>query len=305
MSFKNGIILILFAFFLKPTLCQFFERDNFGIKLGLEFDFGLHSNRLGIGMSSFYQYDLVQTNISYSFRFNFNNLGGRSSFLTHKISTGVGGVFGNRNAIENFNIQEYYFHGDRNYGLSYHYIWYLDNVNSSQRSGGFHSRIQNFNFIIENDFFAGLGQDQLRTGSMSLIYRQELVHYFTQLHLWTGKTLETPRKKDKTNLYPNGYKDLSNNEFGKTSHGILSIGSNFLLPFQNVATASIGIDAEQIRNFFQNKLIHDKNFTPERWRKPNAHYPMLNEEGYPVSSKSEIRSALFYLQIGLNKGGGY
>lgn len=305
MNFKNGILITLFVFFLKSTFCQFIEREKFGVKLGLELDFGTHSNRLGFGMSSFYQYDFVQANISYSFRFNFSNLGGRSSFLTHKISTGVGGVFGNRNSVENFNIQEYYFHGDRNYGLSYHYIWYLDNVNSSQRSGAFHSRIQNFNFLIENDFFAGLGHDQLRTGSISLVYRQEYIQYFTQLKLWTGITEETPRKNDKADLYPNGYKDLSSNNFGKTSHGILSVGSYFLLPFQNVASASIGIDAEQIRNFFQNKLIHDKRFTPKRWRKPNAHYPMLNEEGYPVKDKNDIRSALLYLQVGLNNGSSY
>lgn len=279
---------------------QHLFRDDAGIRIGLSASFGTHINAIGLEVSGYYQYEFLQANNGYLLRWNFEQLGERNAYFETRISLGMNGMFGPRKNEPDFFVGDYFFLDTRSYGLGYNYLWYLDRVKSSQRSGAMYARIQNFDIIMENDFLAGQGKDRFRTGLLHLQYRLNDMHFYSYIKLWTGDTEGINRKEDKPDLHPNGYKDISQQTHGKTSHGIVGLGVRYILPFGNVAHLSLGYDHERIRHFFQNVLIHNKHFTPKAWRKPNAHYPMLNTLGLPVQKDDELRTSRFYLQGGLN-----
>lgn len=300
MNFKWLIVSLCFISSAYQGNTQTISNDQAGIRVGISANFGSHINALGIEISGYYQYEFTQANNGYLFRWNFEHFGERKSFFETRISLGLNGMFGPRENEPDFFISDYFFLDTRNYGLGYNYLWYLDRIKSSQRSGALYGRIQNFDFIMENDFLGGQGKDRFRTGLLHLQYRLKDVHFYSFVQLWTGETEGTRRKQDKPNLHPNGYKDISQQTFGKTSHGILGLGIRYIMPFGNTAHLSLGYDHESIRHFFQNVLIHNKHFTPKAWRKPNAHYPMLNTLGIPAKEGDELRESRFYLQGGLN-----
>jgi len=75
------------------------------------------------------------------------------------------------------------------------------------------------------------------------------------------------------------------------------------LPYQQTWQGNIGVDAEQVRNTVQNKLIHDMVFLPKAWRpKTNCHIPMLdkNNNAYLFHENQEIKSPRFYLNAFTN-----
>jgi hypothetical protein len=300
MNFKSIATAFLFFAFLIEGKTQVISNNQAGFRVGISANFGSHINALGIEFSGYYQYEFLQANNGYLLRWNFEHLGARKSFFETRIALGVNGMFGPRESQPDFFINDYFFLDTRNYGLGYNYLWYLDRAESSQRSGALYARIQNFDIIMENDFLGGQGKDRFRTGLLHLQYRMNNVHFYSFIHLWTGETEGTPRRQDKPDLHPNGYKNISRQTHGKSSHGILGLGVRYLMPFGNSANLSVGYDDERIRHFFQNVLIHNKHFTPKAWRKPNAHYPMLNNAGMPAEEDEELRDSKFYLQGGLN-----
>lgn len=282
---------------------QLFRNEDTGLRIGIVANFGTHVNAIGLDLSSYYRYEFMQANGGVLFRWNFQQLGERNSFFETRISVGANGMFGPRQTMQDEYIRDSYFSDTRNYGLGYNYLWYLDMANSSQRSGVLYARIREFDVHMENDFLAGQGKDRFRTGLLYLQYRLEDVHFYSFVTLWTGDTEGVNRRNDRPELHPNGYKDLRLTIHGETSHGIAGAGMRYFLPYGNTAHLSFGYDAEQIRHFFQNVLIHNKHFTPKAWRKPNAHYPMLNYEGVPALEKSDIRKGRFFMQGGMNYWG--
>jgi hypothetical protein len=61
----------------------------------------------------------------------------------------------------------------------------------------------------------------------------------------------------------------------------------------------MGIDSEQVRHVFQNKLFHDLPFLPKKYQNQTPHYPRLNKEGLPVFTKNEVRKDKFYFSLGM------
>src|SRR5690554_5168722 len=60
------------------------------------------------------------------------------------------------------------------FAVAYNYLWYFDNIGTSQRSGGWGVHIQQFSIYIENDLFAGSGRDRFRTSHASISYHDDL-----------------------------------------------------------------------------------------------------------------------------------
>src|SRR5690554_7664459 len=52
---------------------------------------------------------------------------------------------------------------ENNFAVAYNYLWYFDNIGTSQRSGGWGVHIQQVSLYIENDIFAGSGRDRKST----------------------------------------------------------------------------------------------------------------------------------------------
>ena len=300
MNYRLFLIICTLFFISFYGRSQYFFREETGVRIGISASFGTHVNAIGLEISGYYQYEFMQANNGYLLRWNFNQIGKRKSFFEARMMLGLNGMFGPKTDNKDFFVHDYFFSDSRNYGLGYNYLWYFDQVMSAQRSGAMYARVKNFDVIMENDFLGGQGKDRLRTGLLHFQYRMDEVHFYSFIKLWTGNTEGVVRIGDRQEMHPNGYKDLSGQVHGKTSHGIVALGVRYLLPFGNVSHLSIGYDHEKIRHFFQNILIHNKHFTPKSWRKPNAHYPMLNEQGLPALKDDTLRSPRFYLQGGLN-----
>jgi hypothetical protein len=126
--------------------------------------------------------------------------------------------------------------------------------------------------------------------------------------LWTGN----PHQSDC--IYPPdsapelgarfGYFSMQGSNYGKYSHGILTAGVSFFSDAGCIG-GRLGIDNEKIRNFIQNRLIHDGKLFPfaTKWYKAkNPHIPMLDSKGEVFrGSKFQIRRpSRWYCQYSLN-----
>ncbi len=91
--------------------------------------------------------------------------------------------------------------------------------------------------------------------------------------------------------------------YGNYSNGLLSLQVQQDLGYGQSVRADAGIDAEQVRHVFQNKLIHDFAFIPAKWVNPkSSHVPMLDTEGNPYlfQPKQEVRKPTPYFNLAAN-----
>ena len=298
--------LIIFVLLSTPSVnAQNWSNEHWGVQVALTTDIGTHINQIGFKVQGYYSNDFVQFNLGNHFRFNATHFGDRKNYITQRINAGVVLLTGPENSrpqliFDGLNHQSQY-----KYALAYNYLWYFDNTGSSQRSGGFGFHIQQFSIYFENDLFAGTGRDMFRTSHASVSYHDELYNFSLNTQLWTGDTRGTKLMNTPDSIYSKGFKDLSATHYGKTSHGILSLGFDYQLIYGNYISAVTGIDSERIRHGLQNRFMHDKKFVPLRWRHPNVNYPMLNTEGNPVHYKEEAAPAKLFLQFGLNRSFSY
>ena len=191
------------------------------------------------------------------------------------------------------------------YSLAYSYIWYFDGLNTRQRSGSWKVEIERISLTFENDLFGGQGKDRFRTGALLLSYRDSMQSVSLGVQLWTGETKGGRVFPESTNEFPNGYKDLSANYLGKTSHGIVFVGYTKKVALHVAPSFRLGVDSERVRHLFQNKISHNLCNLPFRRTHKSVYYPMLSNEGYPVLNHSQIRKSKPYFQYSLNEQTSY
>lgn len=297
----RGLVLVLLFLSTSTLFSQEYREEHFGVQIGVSANFGTHVKRIGLRIQAYGTYSFAQINIGHQIHFNRLNLADRNRYISNRISLGAVLLAGRRTAIPNFIFDGVNHQTQYEYGLGYNYLWYLDNTGTSQRSGGFGIHIQEFSLLIENDLFAGTGRDRFRTSYFGLHYHTETLNLNLNTQLWTGETWGTKLQNTADSMYQVGYKNLSKTLYGRKSHGIFSLGIDYIMGYGNRIHGIIGIDHERIRHGLQNKLMHDKPFVPEKWRDPNVNYPMLNKYGNPVHTKGEERSGYLYYQFGLNR----
>lgn len=300
LAHKKLFILLTVLLLTTGVKSQLFEHKGFGGTAGIHLNLGTHFNRIGFQVNLYYYHTLAQANAGFYGSFNRPFKDPKEKFLEGQFYLGAQFYWGN-DSIDRYLINETTLNSNAPWGVGYYYTWYLDNRKTSQNSGGFSLQLHRFNIATENDLFAGEGRDRFRTGALQIGYWYEgfFFSYITQM--WTGETRGVPRISGSETDYPanGGYKNLSESVFGKNSHGIAALRVNYRLPFAQNVRADIGVDAEQIRHFFQNKLIHDLASTEKN---ANPHYPMLQKNGTPYLFNKEetIRKPYFYFQIGGN-----
>lgn len=273
---------------------------HLGGKIGLYLQFGTHEQALGIHLAGYYASHFFQGNIGQQLIYHRKSLGERRRFW--ETSTALTAfILGGTQALKpDFQIGKYQHQRTFQRGLGFSYLWYYDQAGTSQRSGAWIYNEGYVSVVLENDIFGGQGKDRFRTGTLTLSYRNDWWKLQGQLALWTGETRGSTWFKTPGRKMPNGYRDLSQLPFGSTSHGIFSVG--FIAqphPFgSQVSSLRVGIDSEEIRHIFQNRLMHDLIWLPKRYPRTTPHYPRLNEAGQPVFRAAERRPDRLYIQIG-------
>lgn len=284
----------------------------YGISAGVSFSFGTHVNRLGLSAAGYYTYHFAQVNAGIRGYYNFQSFGLRQKGLELQLSTGFQLGFGrevdDRNpfigSAENNLLQDY--------SIGYDYLIYLDQQRTSQSTGMLSVNVLDLKFATENDLF-GFGQgwrDRFRTGAFLLEYRYEQFKFGITSTIWTDDY--TVCRKVLDSEYPArfGYKKDNKCKYGGLCLSTLGLRANYMIPNtvvplnQNVQL-DIGIDAEQIRNVFQNKMIHDHYPIPEKLIKRNpCHIPMQAEGGgqYLYLKDQKVERPSFFFNIGANQG---
>lgn len=277
-------------------------QSGFGGKLGLNIQFGTHIQRFGFMYQIYYYEELLQFSNGAYFHFNKKNLGPDEPYVE----------------IQNqFGLQVHWLEGDqpkyyynelanlspyRN-SLGYSFTLYWSGNSLSQSAGIIHVALDDFQAAIGNDAF-GLNQveDKFRTGGIYLGYQVDSALYGFQSTLWTGRSSDGNRVEDPS--YPSrfGYRDIEKALYGRFSHGLLSLRADFMLNYDQTVRAEAGIDAEQIRHFIQNKIIHD-GISGRLVKSQSPHYPMLQKDGtmYLYKENQKIRPVKPYLQLSANQ----
>jgi len=292
---KLYIFLFIFS---TNSFSQTFSNSHFGLSTGIIVTIGSHINAIGLNLKTYYTDYCYQINIGSSIVYNLNSYGERKKYWETRSYTGFVLLGGKKTNSIDFQLDGLSHQTNYQNAIGYNYIWYYDNAGTSQRSGGFSLSLNKIGIYFENDVFGGQAKDRYRTGHLMVTYRDRQYKIGTGIYLWTGETDGAKWNKTTSSDCPYGFKDLSELPFGKTSHGILYGSLIANLPFGQIAQIKIGLDSEQIRNSVQNKLVHDLTFLPKSVKHNTPHYPRLNEHGYPVFTKGEMRKNKLYLQLG-------
>lgn len=294
-----------------PTFAQETRFSNFlsfgsqpmgeaGFQVQLTVSLGSHRTSIGVKLNAYVALDHAQINTGTGYRFHLHNLGNRTLFGEWRNHLGLVLTTGKRTNPIDFQWDGLSSFSDRAYSLGYNYLWYYDKVGTTQRSGAWNVGIQRVDVRFENDIFGGQGKDRFRTGNLTVSYRNSTQKIGLGLSIWTGDTRNSIWIKDSMPNCPNGYRDLSQLPYGKTSHGILYITGQQLFEYNQIGQLQLGIDSEQIRHIFQNKISHDLILLPKKMERHTPHYPRLSSEGIAVFSKKEKRPNKGYFQLGMN-----
>ncbi len=298
-------IRVLVLFCMLQFVCR---AQHFGFRTGMMLNLGTHVNLVGWTFNAYYTRDFYQFNLEMQRKLNFTSYGKRKYFFESRFALGAIVMAGKEEQSPDFELDGLLHNTACPYSLGFNYLFYWDDAGTSQRSGGWSLGLKKVNILFENDVFGGQAKDRFRSGIMEISYRHGDVKFFTDLYIWTGETRHSVWDKTPYPGAPNGYRSLENLPYGKTSHGIVSIGMRSLilpaheLPYiYQVYSFKAGIDSEQIRHFFQNKFSHDLIFMPKSYKRTTPHYPRLDASGKPIFTKQDRRPDKFYFQASVNE----
>lgn len=318
MSAVRKIILISIVLFQCNVQAQEPEQTSFyGVSAGLSFSFGTHTNRLGFNLAGYGTYHFAQVNAGIRGYYNFQSFGLKEKGLELQLSSGFQLGFGRKMTDRNPFIGPAENNLLQDYSIGYDYLIYLDKFNTSQTAGILSATILDLKFATQNDLF-GFGdgwRDRFRTGAFLFEYRWQHFKFGITSTMWTDD-YTICRKVLDTN-YPArfGYKVDEKCKYGGTATSTLGLRVNYQIPnmplniggvpLEQNFQMDIGIDAEQVRNLLQNKLVHDHYPIPETWIKRSpCHYPMQAQGGgqYLYLDGQKVEQPKFYFNLGLNQG---
>lgn len=280
--------------------------NHLGGRIGATVQLGKPVNRVGVVANIFFQYDFVELDVEWRGHYNFSNFGPPTKGWESQITTGLTFTFGKKDSLSSMFAFPFVQHTQRKYALGYAFHFYKDQIETSQRSGTIALQFDHFYVIFQNDALGSFrGNDEFRTGAFSIFYERDQWLYELKTVLWTGSTGGEGTQTFRDTDYPCrfGYRDISGAKYGRYSHGILAGQIHRVLDYGQTVQFGLGIDSEQIRNFIQNKLIHDMYFFPRSWIKTqNLHIPMLDENGnaYTYQYGQKIKPSSWYFNLGWN-----
>lgn len=294
-------VLTLFLFS-KRSLAQgdlLYEKNNFGFSLGAHFALGSHFQRLGLSVNAYYISNQFQLNADTRIYFSAKNLG-PSFFYTEAVSAlGMVVGYGSKQTFYNPFLSSISNQTNYKYSVGYSYNAYWNKIKTMQQTGIIALQFDKISVITENDLLARPALDRFRTGAILVQYQYEdIVQAAINCTMWTGKMGFANRTDSK---YPAvGYIDTTGSLYASYSHGLLSAQTKFNLGYGQSVQTNIGIDAEQVRHVFQNKIIHDVCWLPKNWfKRNNCHVPMLDNKGgqYLYSEGQKVKAPRLYWNV--------
>lgn len=306
MTRKQVLSLFLGLFFNISILQgQLQLAERLGAQLGISFSMGTHFNRLGLIAKFYYEYEHVQANLHLAGYYNPRSFATGIPSWEGQLRLGLVGTWGPKDqAYFNPFLKETSNQTSRPFSVGYSYNFYWDNQATSQCSGSFGLGVYGFSLLMENDFLAFRDQDKYRTGGMTLGYQFGDTEIRISNLFWTADPYDSSAAvvKDNPNFEaPYGYCSMSKAKYLQNSVGLLAISVEQRLPYGQYLGASVGIDAEQIRNEIQNKFIHESKLLE------NPHIPMIDTKGkeYLYEKDQKIRAAKLFIELFANRGALY
>ncbi len=267
--------------------------------------------RLGLMAGAQWSYSYASTNIELRWHHNFSNYGPPISSNEWQAKMAIMGGWGTEKAydfIPHIYLPTY---TQNNWDLGYSLNYYHDDIGSSQWTGTLLARLDKVLLAIENDILVWGLSDSYRTGTLQLYYADSLQLIEWRNTMYTGYTQCDHKKRITEDAdYPArwGYIDYTDCQYAAYSHGVSAIVYQRRLPYGQTLSIGGGLDDERIRNFWQNRVIHDMYFFPEKWNKAkNLHIPMVAEDGtnYLYGEDQELRQRTIFWELGLNSSSGY
>jgi len=295
---RTTTILIIL---LIPVLCK---GSDFGSKFGLIFQFGTHIQRIGLSYQLYYYDSFYQLNQGAAIYFNRRNLGPKISSKEFQTFAGFH-ISGDQTNQYKTYINEYSLMNSNKYSGGYNFRWYWNDIQTTQATGELVLHFDEVSFLFQNDILGFIKghEDKYRTGAFAFLYTKEDKQLALQSTTWTGKCSKAKKVKDSDYPARYGYKDLRDAHYGRFSHGIMAFRYEQAGNFSQSYNAELGIDAEQIRHLFQNRMVHDMIIRSKDSKLGgNPHVPMLQENGLPYlfEDGEKVRKPKLYLQGGVN-----
>ncbi len=301
----NRCLFFLSFFFLAQSNApaQIIKEKNFGFMAGLVISAGTHVNQVGVFARTYWIFlDRIQWNNDFRVSYYFRYLGPRQPHPEIHLASGILLSYGSERNTELRVLNKTSNQTIYRNAIAYSYNAYFNRIGTTQQTGSLTFHIDNFFITHENDLLARPLLDRFRTAAIQIGYQRENFRIALTQSNWTGRL----RGCIRDSLYPSrsGYLDTTGGVCPLLSHGLLFVSAEYAeQEFFQQLKAEAGIDAEQIRHFVQNKLVHDAVFLPRAWRNPNNfHFPMIDDKGkqYLFRPDQKIRKPRIYTQISAN-----
>lgn len=300
-------IAFLFMIISAENQAQIIQPSNsiHNIQLGVSVNMGTVLKRAGIFIHYSYINRHIQINTRVEANYTIAAFGTLKSTPELQANLGLIYGYGKSQDSENTIFSPISNQTGYDYAGGLVYNLYFDKIGTSQRTGSIVLEFKGFGIVHENDMFGQRRSDKYRSAGVLLFYSYTDFFYATNVVLWHGDAFASETKRVRKSDYPAkfGYKDFSKSKYGKLSHGILTFQSRYALSSYQVLKLDIGIDSEYVRNFVQNKLIHEKWYLPDKYAGYELeHYPMLMKNGEPFLYKKgqKVRSSKFYFNFAQN-----
>lgn len=297
------LFIVLFCF--QQLAAQQHQSQNtfggdVGINVGLVLSLGTHVNRFGGVVNAYYKVEQVQVNTEFRAYFNAKNLGPNKSSLASVVSVGAVYGYGKKDTLHNGFYHPVSHQTQHQNSIGYAYRFYLNTINTNQKTGLLAIEVSKFSLIAENDLFAESKKDRYRTGAFLLQYQKNNYQLALNTTLFTGEMGE--RVFDESYPFNHLYENTKGGKYTDFSHGLLSAQVKYVDDFYQTYQVNVGIDAERVRHAIQNRLIHDFLVLPHLTNNINAHVPMLDDKGnqYLFKDNQKIKPMQLYINGFMN-----
>jgi hypothetical protein len=299
-------LLLLSSLFIKSQELVY-SNTNIGFNVGANLAFGTHFQRFGLNLNFFYVNRFFQANTDLRTYFSFKNLGPRKVYPELVLSQGVVVAYGGKQKYFNPFLGPVSNQTGYSNSAGYSYNAYFNKIKTTQQTGIIGLQFGSFSLLLENDILARPLLDRFRTGAFLLQYQyKDLYQAGINCTMWTGAMGRTIRGDSCFPYF--GYIDTTGAQYAKYSHGLLSAQFKYNIGLSQNVQANLGVDAQQVRNAMQNRLIHDMFFIPKSWfKRYNCHIPMLdeNDEQYLYKKDQKIKKPRPYWNIYSNASAFY